>query len=340
MRHESYQKSLKRCNEKPESAIFTICFNGYSISLDRREQGSNIDFISHAHSDHVSAAKSSSSVLASKETHELMDSAYNISAKPFMAEDLELLDSGHMLGSKQLYIKDSDDGTTIVYSGDFQVQGNSASNKIDVREADIAIIDSTYPYPEIRFNDNDTTKELIQKWVSNMLDRGIVLFSAYKMGKAQELIRIFNEIGIKPVVSKKISAINKVYSRNGIALDYVSIYDDKEEHAEFLKHKFVGITETRDISTLSRRLSAIHCRDVYTAVATGFSKIFKFNTNAQFALSSHADFYQATRYIDAVSPKHVFTYGPNSAVMAGNLAQFGYRAEPFNNAAINNTLKH
>lgn len=320
-------------------AILTIQFNGYSISLDKKETGANIDFISHAHSDHVSAAKHSANVLASKETNELLDSAYDIKVNSINNHEFELIDSGHMLGSKQLYINDYENGKRIVYSGDFQMQESFAAKRIELKEADIAIVDSTYPYPNVMFNDNNITKELIQKWTSSMLDKGIVLFFAYRMGKTQELIRIFNEINIKPVVGRRISRINRVYMQNQIELEYSSFYENENEHAETLKHNFVGITDAQHIEDLAKSLSAIHNKKVYTAVATGFSKIFKFNTDAQFGLSSHADFYQTLRYVERVSPKNVLTYGPNKEILAKNLSDFGYKAQPFNNDAMKNILE-
>ena len=50
-----------------------LSLNGINISLDRRESGSDIDFISHAHSDHASAAKASGHILASSQTIQLIE---------------------------------------------------------------------------------------------------------------------------------------------------------------------------------------------------------------------------------------------------------------------------
>ena len=43
------------------------------------------------------------------------------------------------------------------------------------------------------------------EWVKGRLGMGSIIFSAYKMGKAQEaLFSIFNEGGIRPIVSEKV----------------------------------------------------------------------------------------------------------------------------------------
>ncbi|EQD56253.1 hypothetical protein B2A_05350, partial [mine drainage metagenome] len=72
-----------------------------------------------------------------------------------------------------------------------------------------------------------------------------------------------------------------------------------------------------------------HKKRVYTATATGFAKSFRFNVDAQFCLSDHADFKQSIEYIDAVSPKKVYTYGGNREVFARNLCKMGYEAEAY-----------
>lgn len=216
------------------------------ISLDRHELKSDIDFISHAHSDHISAAKLSNSVFASEQTMQLVECAYNIRMKPALIPgNMSLLEAGHMLGSRQLYIDDPTSGMRIVYTGDFQMERCRASAPIKIMDADCVILDSTYYDPVFSFGKKSNSEEAMVKWIREMSNKGIVLFSAYSMGKAQELIAILNEADVVPVVSKKISMINKIYQNNGIPLRYVSAYESgkEEEHAEQMRSNFVGITE-------------------------------------------------------------------------------------------------
>lgn len=306
---------------------FTINIGGHSISLDKRSVEAHSDFISHAHTDHITAAKKSSGIIASMETVALIREAYNI--KPKISGfnlDIELLDSGHMLGAKQIYINNND-YENIVYSGDYTLHNIETAKKIRIPHADIAIVDSTYPYPSIKFDDREYQKNCMLEWIDHMKDRGIVLFSAFAMGKAQELVSILNGNGIIPIVSPKIAKINKVYGSFGVKLEY-NTYGDMD-YDEKLKDNFVGIVDTRKIFELSCALKNIHKKEVYTAIATGFSKFMRFNTDAQFALSDHADFDQATSYIDEVGAKRIFTYGQNKEVFAKNLKARGYNAEAF-----------
>ena len=275
-----------------------LSLNGLNISLDKRERGSDIDFISHAHSDHTSAAKSSKHVLASDQTIQLMKQVYDIDMGS-VAEDagMRLLESGHMLGAKQLCVDIRDSNERVVYTGDFQMQKSKTTKPIEIVDADCVIMTSVYPDPKVVFDDKSEVGAQMQDWTREKLKSGIVLFSAYAMGKSQELIALLNDAGIKPVVGKKINGINGIYQKNGVELDYAPAFGLDGDFKELANGDFVGVTERRDLDVLAHELSAAYKKTVYTAVATGFAKVFRFGTDAQFGLSDHADFSQSVDYI-------------------------------------------
>jgi Cft2 family RNA processing exonuclease len=231
-----------------------------------------------------------------------------------------------MMGSRQLAVV-SPEGERIVYTGDFQMQKSRVAEYIEIPQADTVIIDSTYPFPKVRFDDRCETETAIQKWTTAKLERGSVLFGAYAMGKSQELISILNEIGIAPLVSPKIANISATYSGNGYKLDYVPLGSGAEAFVG-LGHSFVSITEKPLADTASRLASLIGAK-VFTGVATGFAKSFRFDTDVQFALSDHADFVQSVDYINATGAKTVLTYGKGATAFAANLCIAGFNAKPF-----------
>ncbi len=306
-----------------------IYLDDYAISLDRRERDSDIDFISHAHSDHTAAAKSSKNVIASHETARLLKAINGVELKMCreQMEGVRLLDSGHMLGSKQIRIEG--DGETLTYTGDFMVQRSLSCSPIQMLESDTLIMDSTYCSPEISFDNRSEVEASLQKWTSRKLDSGIVLFGVHAAGKAQEIVKALNGAGITPAVSKKVSAINRVYNDSGANLNYVSAYEEGSDYEAVVRGNFVGVVESHRLDDLAAMLSKANGKRVYRAVATGFAKIFRFNTDVQFPLSDHADFSQSVYYIEASNPKRVLTYGSNSEVFAANLSKMGYSAEPF-----------
>ncbi len=312
-----------------------IEYNNLRISLDRREPNSDIDFVSHAHTDHLGAVKSSKNILASAQTIQLIEQAQNLVISNRSDNyNLKLIEAGHMLGSRQLCVDDNISGSRVTYTGDFQVVKSRTSSPIDVVDTDTLIIDSTYASSLVKFGEKCDIESEIQDWTMKMLGKGIVIFSAYAMGKAQELISIFNDVGIKPIVSRKISRVSKVYLQNGIRLDYSSAYDSDSDYDALIKDNFVGITESRNLAALRSGLEPVHNKRVYTAVATGFAKIFRFNVDAQFPLSDHADFSQSVEYIEATKAKKILTYGPNASSFAKNLGREGYDSIPFNESAL------
>jgi Cft2 family RNA processing exonuclease len=290
-----------------------------------------MDFVSHAHSDHTAAVKSSKKILASSATKELLGVVKNIAPQEDfeMPEGVKMLDAGHILGSKQVSVNDPVNGLKTVYTGDYQLQKSRVCKQIEIEEADVAIVDSTYFQPEVQFDDRDETETALQQWTESKLNSGIVLFGAYALGKAQELVSILNEKGILPIVTKKISRINTVYRNNGVKLDYASVLDYAGDYHTLLKGNFVGIVENHLLPSMAIALSELYNKKVYTAVATGFAKMMRFNTDVQFALSDHADFRQCVEYIEATGAKKVFTYGQNRLALAAGLSDRGYNAMPF-----------
>lgn len=307
-----------------------LTLNDTNISLDRREPGSDIDFVSHAHSDHTAAVRSSKMLLASDQTIQLIERASGKQvARPETYKGVRLLEAGHMLGSRQLCVDDASTGKRIIYTGDFQMEGSKTSRPIEITQADTVILDSTYCEPWIEFEKKEDIEAQIRDWTQAQLEKGIVLFTAYAMGKAQELIAILNESGITPIVSKKVSRVCGIYTKNGIGLKYASVYDEGSDYESIMRGGFVGITDARDLTPLKASLSGIHNKQVSTAVVTGWSKVFRFDTDMQFPFSDHADFKQSLDYINATGAKSIYTYGPNSGRFAENLQKLGHDAAPF-----------
>ncbi len=300
-----------------------------NISLDVKDKSSDINFVSHAHSDHTSGVSATKETLSSDVTSELVAVRKGIKIKSLRSiEGARLLNAGHVLGSKQLYGV-SDGGYSFVYSGDYQLQESLVAERIEITNADVLIIDSTYPYKDLEFEDKNDVITAIQHYLDMKIMKGTILFGAYALGKAQELIKIANEAGYTPLVSRKICAVNEVYNIHGAGLKYIS----ESEGAEFTSEPsdtFIGIVEMNRFAETNALLSKSG-KKVFTAVATGFANMFHMNTDVQFGLSDHADFGQATEYIDQCSPKVIYTYGNrrNQKEFAEALSSEGYNAHPY-----------
>ncbi len=289
----------------------------YRIALDVRDPDANLNFVSHAHSDHTGGVKKNCEALCSEITRDLVQTRVGFDVKlADTPKNIKLLDSGHMLGAKQLYVE-TDSGVSVVYSGDYQMQKSPVAERIEVKQACILIIDSTYPFDNVVFEEKEEVITAIQHYIRGRMDIGSVLFGAYSMGKAQELIKICNRIGVAPIVDSKIAKISDVYSKHGVKLDFtMRDLDNGVAESDFREPVWIVSSGKADI--VKWRVSSMNKR-VFTGVATGFAKTQKFSTDVQFALSDHADFKQATEYIEQCSPKLIYTRGRGCEVFARNL---------------------
>ncbi len=307
-----------------------LSIGNHVVALDAFRKNADINFISHAHSDHTKGLKNNSTILTSYETAMIFAAKSSISINHMTSFpdnlSIDLMDSGHMLGSKQICIEDKDTSQSILYSGDYQMHEPYAAGKLTTKVADTLILDSTYPYPGVVFDDPAEVAYAMQKYTDTKLNGGIVLYGAYPAGKAQDIIMILNEAGIKPVVSDGISKVCDAYVECGVKLDYVSQCKDKDEFEYETSANFAGIVEFNRLMDMKEILSESTGKRVFSAVATGFAKFFRFNTDVQFPLSDHADFKQSVEYIEMCNPKRIITVGKESERMAKELAILGYNA--------------
>lgn len=296
----------------------------HRIGLDVRDIDANINFVSHAHSDHTSGIRKNSFTLCSEITKDLVEVKSKYSLK--MAEKpacVSLLNSGHMLGSKQLYINSDVHGCSVVYTGDYLLQKSFASEPIEIKQADVLLMDSTYPYANVIFEDRQEVVTSIQRYIKYKEMTGCVVFGTYSSGKAQELIGICNDMGVEPVVDSAIAKMTNVYNKHGFRLKF--------NESETIGNCFDSSAVIVSMSKLDyvRSAAAMENKRIFTAVATGFAKMQKFRTDVQFTLSDHADFRQALEYISQARPKIVYTYGSGAMAMAKNLKANGVNAQTF-----------
>ena len=298
---------------------------GYRISLDAKESEANLNFVSHAHSDHTGGVRKNSEILCSEITRDLLSTRLRYEPKMVGAPSgVKLLNAGHMLGSKQLYVE-SDALGTVVYTGDYQMQMSPVAEGIEIKQADTLIIDSTYPFPNVVFEEKAEVITAMQHYIRSKMDIGSTLFGAYAMGKAQELIKICNDMGVTPIVDQPIARVSEVYSRHGVKLDYV----ERNLHEGIVYPDFsvpVWIVSMHRMDMVRANVAAIGKR-IFTGLATGFAMTQRFNTDVQFALSDHADFNQAVEYIEACSPRKIYTRGSEKDTFARNLKEAGYNAD-------------
>jgi putative mRNA 3-end processing factor len=312
-------------------AAMNLEIGGTGISLDGC--GRINCFVSHAHSDHVAALRADGKrILASDETLAL--AGYRGASTAFSCDGvkLKLLNSGHILGSRQL--RAELDGESFVYTGDFKLQDSLTTKGAEVEKCDVLLIESTYGSPEMVFPERDFVYSCMARWVKSNLDRGaIVVLGGYSIGKAQELIKFANDyLNIAPMVESNIERACGVYGEFGVKLDRIPVKTDEAEG--IMEGSFLAITTPNAANReFCGKLENLYRRKVVCAVASGWALRYAYSADRAFPLSDHADFNQLVEYVERSSPKRVYCTHGETVRLASELRKRGYNAHALSRAS-------
>lgn len=247
------------------------------------ERAGDITYISHAHRDHQGKGKS---VLASRETAALLKLSKGRVRERISSA--ELYPSGHILGATQLRINNGE----IVYTGDFKLRNGFTTKGCEILNCDTLFIDGTFFDPAFIFPEKEAIAEQIVAWTRrNLRERGII-FGAYQIGKAQELIKLLNEQGMVPYVSQEIANVCKTYSDFGISLEFIP------EEEGFKPDK--GFITIRPFHKVMKE----PIQNCEIAILTGWAAKYKFSVKA-FPLSDHAGYDEIVDYIEESGARRV-----------------------------------
>ncbi|MBR9679265.1 MAG: hypothetical protein GON13_03285 [Nanoarchaeota archaeon] len=277
--------------------------NGLKLGLDNGK--GDINFISHAHSDHLFSSKKS--VLSSSETLLLARARNKHVGELFSDDNFELLNAGHVLGSCSLLYHGS---KSVLFTGDFCTRDRHFLKGFKPKSADVLIMETTFGRPEYVFPSFNNTVKKIKNRIGELVSGGKnVLLSGYGLGKAQHLCKIVD--GFSNVfVDVSVKKINDVYRSAGINLIDFPVYDGEES--------FVLISPKCWLPN---------------AVNLNFSgwNAIKPCSSDSFVLSDHSDFRELLEVVKKVSPEKVFTYHG----FAKDFADF-LRVEGFDASALVN----
>ena len=136
-------------------------------------------FVSHAHMDHMHAPSKGERIIASDATRELARArGYDLGETTEGAEGVELLDSGHILGSRAIRIEDE-----VYYTGDASGRARAFLGKCRTRQARILVMETTYGTPEYVFPSTAKLVKEVNGLIASAYDRGVpVVLMGYPLG--------------------------------------------------------------------------------------------------------------------------------------------------------------
>lgn len=282
-----------------------------TISLDPEERvKTDITFVSHAHMDHL-LRKEAGLVLASKETIEIARArGIKISNFTESYKDLNLVDSGHILGSRALLIGKNE----ILYTGDFSQRERAFLRKLDPINVKVLIMETTYGKKGYVFPPTATIVESVMKLIAEAYDSGMgISLHGYTLGKAQ-LIEYFFKSWRPLVVHKNIENINQVYRAHGISIPKPDLVVKSSN--DLPNPPFLYVAPTYEV-----------VENVYASVKfTGWAK--RIGRKAV-PLSDHADHDELVNFVKKVNPEIVITVHGFDKEFAEELRQMGFKAYSF-----------
>ena len=280
-------------------------------------------FVSHAHSDHIARHLE---IIVSERTARLMQARLPGSriehilpfgeTRKVHGVDVMLLPAGHILGSAQIFV--SADNGTLLYTGDFKLRPGRSAEPAEWRQADTLIMETTFGLSRHRFPPSEQVIEQIVAFCRETIEEGAVpVLLGYSLGKAQEILCALEGAALVPMLHGSIYEMTRIYEQFG------------QSFCKYVRYKANDVAGKVLIcppsANRSRMLEKIPRKRV--AMISGWAvdpnAIYRYQVDAAFPLSDHADYNDLLRYVDLVQPKRVLTLHGFAAEFARDLRERG-----------------
>jgi ATP-dependent DNA ligase I len=283
-------------------------------------------FVSHAHSDHIAPHKE---MILSERTARLMQARMPGSriehVVPFGESrrvrdvDLMLLPAGHIFGSAQLFL--AHENETLLYTGDFKLRRGKSAEAAEWREADTLIMETTFGLPRYQFPPTEQVIEQIVAFARDAIDDGAVpVLLGYSLGKAQEILCSLDGAGLTPMLHGSVFQMTRIYEQFGQSFCEYVRYNKNDVAGKVLICP-PSASHSPMIDNIPRKRVAM-----ISGWAVEPSAIYRYQVDAAFPLSDHADYNDLVRYVDLVKPKRVLTLHGFAAEFAQDLRERGIEA--------------
>ncbi|MEM0969812.1 MAG: ATP-dependent DNA ligase, partial [Verrucomicrobiota bacterium] len=236
-----------------------------------------------------------------------------------------LLPSGHILGAAQIWIERKRDGASLLYTGDFKLRKGVSSPQAEMRAADRLIMETTFGRPTYQLPPSEEVLGELVKFVTEALEDGLIpVIGAYSLGKTQELLAALGARSKKFsfVVHRSAKAMTELYEELGAC----SLPPWEVDGPETVLGGKVLIVPPSVLR--SQRIRKLPKKT--TAMVTGWgidpNSRFRYQVDAVFPLSDHADYPDLLRSVEQVSPKEVLTLHGFADDFARDLRGRGYEA--------------
>ena len=283
-------------------------------------------FVSHAHSDHIAPHQE---IILSERTAKLMQARMPGTRLehilPFGEQrrvhdvDLTLLPAGHIFGSAQLFLSTGNE--TLLYTGDFKLRRGKSAEPAEWRRANTLIMETTFGLPRYQFPPTETVIDQIVAFCREALaENAVPVLLGYSLGKAQEILCSLDGASLSPMLHGSVFQMTRIYEQFGQSFCKYVRYNKNE-----IRGKVLICPPSASHSPMIENIP--HKR---VAMLSGWAvepnAIYRYQVDAAFPLSDHADYNDLIRYVDLVKPKRVLTLHGFAAEFARDLRERGVEA--------------
>ena len=182
-------------------------------------------------------------------------------------------------------------------------------------------METTYGLPRYRLPPTDEVIGQIVAFCRDALEAGAVpVLLGYSLGKAQEILCSLAGAGLKPMLHGSVHAMTRIYEQFG-----QSFCEYERYKADEVAGKVLICPPSANRSRMLERI-----RDKRVAMISGWAvdpnAVYRYQVDAAFPLSDHADYTDLLRYVELVQPQRVLTLHGFAAEFARDLRERGVEA--------------
>ncbi|HAH50171.1 MAG TPA: hypothetical protein DF712_04900 [Balneola sp.] len=297
------------------------------IGLDYSGTKAEHIFISHAHADHVPRNKKLS-VYATPPTAKLMKlRGFGGEVKPLeFKQTLEtdtakitLYPAGHILGSAMTFVESY--LGNLLYTGDYRTPSAPATEGFELPDAviDTFITEATFSLPIYKWKPEEELAEQIRNFATRNLEDGYTpIFTAYNLGKAQELMYILKELNHPMQIHGAGFKLCSVYEDFGFPLGDYETYQRENCEGKILITPVSALGNGFASNVKKKRIA--YC----SGWAANESRQTQLAVDELIPLSDHLDFFELIDLCKKLHPKKILiTHTPNPKVVQHYLDELG-----------------
>jgi DNA ligase-1 len=288
---------------------------------------SDCSFVSHAHFDHLATHRK---IITSEGTQRLMAARMPGEREeivlpfetPFALDartELQLYPAGHIFGSAMLLA--TRENESLLYTGDFKLRPGRSGERCAPPRADVVIMETTFGLPRYVFPPTEKVLADILRFCRQTLEDGEVpVLFGYSLGKSQEILSSLAEGGLPIMLHPQTVKMTRIYEELGQTFPPYRAFT----LTEVAGHVVVCPPQVNQSAWLRkikpRRTAAI------TGWAIDPAAIYRYQCDAAFPLSDHADYADLLRFVELVQPKRVYTVHGHVEEFARTLRDRGIEA--------------